>query len=62
MEGFAAELALKSGWEEEGHKRFQLTPAKEINIVDINGNQSRKNVEQALVAGKGISACYSRLA
>lgn len=61
MEQSATELAVKSGWEEEGHKRFQLTPSKVIEVTDSRGRRVKRNVEQAIIAGDRISACYSKL-
>lgn len=61
MEQSATDLAVKSGWEEEGHKRFQLTPRKLIEITDSKGKRVKKNVEQAIIAGDKISACYMKL-
>lgn len=52
--------AVKSGWEDEGHKRFQLTPSKVIEVM-IDGRKVKRNVEQAIVAGDRVTACYSRL-
>lgn len=61
MEQSATDLAVKSGWEEEGHKRFQLTPSKVIEITDSRGKRVKRNVEQAIIAGDKVSACYMRL-
>lgn len=61
MEQSATELAVKSGWEEEGHKRFQLTPSKVIEVRTSDGKRVKRNVEQAIIAGDKVSACYSKL-
>lgn len=61
MEQSATELAVKSGWDEEGHKRFQLTPSKVIEVTNSKGKRVRRNVEQAIIAGDRVSACYSKL-
>lgn len=61
MEQSATDLAVKSGWEEEGHKRFQLTPSKVIEITDSKGRRVKRNVEQAIIAGDKVSACYMKL-
>ncbi|CCG80683.1 Putative uncharacterized protein [Taphrina deformans PYCC 5710] len=61
MEQSATDMALKSGWEEEGHKRFQLTPSKVIEITSSTGKRVKRNVEQAIIAGDKVSACFMKL-
>lgn len=61
METSATEMAVKSGWEEEGHKRFQLTPQKEIMVKTAQGSRVKRNVEQAIIAGEKVSCCYMKV-
>ena len=63
MESRAETMAVRSGWQPESgdHKRFQLTPAKVITVKTADGHSKKMNVEQAVVAGDKVTACYARL-
>ncbi|BFZ56477.1 hypothetical protein PYCC9005_003523 [Savitreella phatthalungensis] len=63
MESRAETNAVRSGWQPESgdHKRFQLTPAKDITIKSANGKRVKRHVEQAIIAGDRITACYAKV-
>ena len=53
-------VSVESLGKREEH-RLQVVPSQKVKIVDQNGKNRTVEIEQKVIAGRGVTGCYAQI-